>query len=154
MKTAALGGRPHDARTRRLLRRAGRAAGGSRCAAGCRRACSARHFTRAAHLDLDAAVGLQAGDELRAPHALALVAGDRLVIAAALGAHAVLFAAELREVLPYRFRALGRGLLVVLLVADAVGVADRQDRLHLRILDALGELVELLLPLGLQLRLV
>src|SRR5258706_7887752 len=81
---------------------------------------------RADHFDLDAAVGLQAFDQLRAAvvaHALALVAADRLLLALALGVDPVLLGALRHQVPLDGVGAPHREALVVDIAAEPVGVA-------------------------------
>ena len=82
--------------------------------------------------------------------ALALVAGDGLLLALAFGVDAVGFDALAHQVVLDRSGALLGELLVVRVGADAVGVADGDDHFELDALGFGGEIVERLLAFGAQ----
>src|SRR6185295_3228662 len=140
------------ARTGAGAARGGTCAARSGAGAGGR---AAGRLALAAHFDVDATVGLQAGDQLRVGLvALALIARHGLAFAAAFRAHLALLDALLRQVVLDRLGALLGELLVVVVRADAVGVPDRVDLLHVGALQAVRDLVELLLAGGTKVGLV
>src|SRR5438876_226241 len=103
-----------------------------------------------------AAVGLQAGDQLLVLVALgtqlrALVAGDGLALALALDLQAARIDALLRQVVGDGLGALLGELLVVILGADAVGVAGEHHLFDVRALCVLRQVIEPLLAAGKQL---